>query len=125
MHEMSIASALLEQVLGHAEAAGSSRVERVAVRTGVRQAVVPMAMQAAWEAVREGTIAATAELKLTEEDLAARCRACGRDYAPTLEDYSCPVCGSADPELIAGTTITLEAIDCEVEEDDDGTHQGG
>jgi hydrogenase nickel incorporation protein HypA/HybF len=110
MHELSIATALIGQVLDLAQANGLTTVSRVEVAVGTRRMVVHESLEMAFEAVSVGTIAEHARVVLTEEAMAATCRACGHAYAPTLRDFRCPSCRKADPELTAGSDIRITSI---------------
>ena len=119
MHEMSIANAILsETFLAVGAHAGSAEleVEQVEVAIGELQLVVGEALQMAWAAVIEGTPVAGAKLVTTETTAAARCRQCGQEFAPAIDDYLCPGCGRADVEILAGNDIVLAAVVCRTEE---------
>jgi hydrogenase nickel incorporation protein HypA/HybF len=75
------------------------------------------AMHLAFEAVAKGTLAEEATLKLEEERLTAMCRSCGHEYKPTIQDFLCPKCATADAQLIAGQDIVLKSVVCETEEE--------
>ena len=70
------------------------------VEVGVQRLVVPEAMQIAWEAAREGTVAAAASLELVEIPAEARCTACDHAFPPAIDDYRCPACGVAAAEIV-------------------------
>ena len=118
MHEMSIATALLEEVLQTAKQAGGSRVTAVELEVGAFKLVVPEAMQMAWEAVRGGTAADEAILRLEEVPAEARCRVCAQRFQPEV-DYSfvCPHCGKADVQIVAGDDIVLKSLELETEDE--------
>lgn len=110
MHELSLATALIDQVLAAASLNGLARVEEVEVDVGVLQLVVPEALEAAFAAVSADTIASGAVLKQIEVSARARCRCCGRDYQPEFRIYTCPGCGRADAEILSGRDIILKSI---------------
>jgi len=116
MHEMSIAEGIIQTVLRAAGDSGARSVSRVELAVGQMRLVVPEALEMAWRAVSDGTIAAGSELAITEAPVAARCRQCGREFAPTIDDYLCPGCGQADVDITAGDDILLTSIACEVAE---------
>lgn len=127
MHEMSIADSVLSSVLAAAEGCGARRVERVELDVGQMRLVVPEALQMAWEVISEDTIAAGSELVVVEVPMQARCRECGRKFAPRIDDYLCPGCGQADVDILGGDDIILKSVVCdmeqpsgETEEDDHG-----
>ncbi len=110
MHEMSIAEAVLEQVLGVARDNNLLRVTQVRLRVGDLRMVVGVALLAAWEALRDGTIAAGASLEIASVPARARCRRCGREYHPEWPIFLCPACNQASAEVLAGEELVLEEI---------------
>jgi len=116
MHEMSIADGVLRAVLDAAGGCGGRRVERVELAVGEMRLVVPEALEMAWQVVSEGTIAAGAELAVVETPMEARCRRCGRQFAPRIDNYLCPGCGLADVDILAGDDIILKSVVCDVEQ---------
>jgi len=117
MHEMSMAVGIIETVLQAANDSGARRVSRIELAVGQLRLVVPEAMEMAWQAVSEGTIAAGSEIAMTETPIEARCNQCGQVFSPEIDNYLCPGCGKADVEITAGNDIMLTSISCEVEED--------
>ena len=110
MHEMSIATALIEQVLEHAEKNNLSRVENVVIEVGAMQLIVSEALETAFAALVAGTPAADAVLRLEEVPIQAKCRSCSHAYHPAIDRYLCPQCGRADAEIIAGQDIILKSL---------------
>jgi len=119
MHEMSIAEGVLAAVLDAAGGCGARRVDRVELIVGPMCLVVPEALVMAWQVVREGTIAAGAELSVAETPMQARCRQCGREFAPRIDNYLCPACGQADVDILAGDDIILKSVVCETDGGED------
>ncbi len=117
MHEMSIATALIRQVLAAVEANRVAKVRDLEVVTGALRLVVPEALKLAFQVVSQGTPAEGAVLTVTEEPARARCRSCGRVFACGLEDFRCRGCGLADVDFISGNDIVLKSMTCETEED--------
>lgn len=110
MHELSIASNLLDQVLAVAGQHGMTRVTEIEVRCGVARLVVPDALHAAFAALAAGTLASDATLRLVEEPLRIRCRACQLESPATVEDCRCSKCGQADVAMVAGHEIILQSV---------------
>ncbi len=113
MHEMSIAAAIAEQVLAVAKENNLGKVTQVRLRVGQLRLIVPEALQAAWEAVREGTPAASASLEMVEVPAKARCRKCGHEYPPEWPVFLCPACQQASVEILAGEELVLEEVEGE------------
>ncbi len=116
MHEMSIAVDLLKNVLSAVAEHGGGRIEKIEVTTGAFRQVVPEMLCSAFEVIAEGTLAAGAELKVTQEAVRAQCRNCGRSFACEAWEFLCPGCGQADVEIVAGYDIILQSIVCEKQE---------
>ena len=116
MHEMSIATGLLESVLEAAAAHGGGRVEQVELDIGAMRLVVPEALEMAWSIVSADTRAAGALLETTEVPIKARCRSCGNVFSPEIADFLCRKCLRADVEILEGDDIILKAIVCDTDE---------
>ncbi len=110
MHEMSIAEALVAQLESLAALHGAKCITEVEVQCGELRQIVPEALQMAFAAAAQGTVATGAVLKLTTEHLLVQCRACGTQFAAKLDDYLCPQCRMADVVVLAGKEILLKAV---------------
>jgi len=108
VHELSIASALADIVLRHAD---GRRVTAVEVRVGRLRQVVPDALEFAFELVARETPLEGARLELQDVPVTVRCRAC--DAESQVEDFpfACAVCGGLDVEVTAGDELSVEAIE--------------
>ncbi|HEX2568788.1 MAG TPA: hydrogenase maturation nickel metallochaperone HypA [Polyangia bacterium] len=130
MHESSLAKELLAVVLGRAGAVGADgadggddtgrkgepKVQRVrAVRGWVAEseALSRESLAFHFAAHARGTMAEGAALELRLVHIEARCRACGRRYAPEHHLLLCPRCGSTDGELLGQPGLGLEALEVE------------
>ena len=119
MHELSIATQILETVLAAAAEHGAVRVEEVELEVGAMRLVVPEALDGAFEIAAEGTVAEGARLKQTEIPPRATCRHCGRAFEPKLDDFLCPACGQAEVEIVGGNDIILKSVVCQVDDQAD------
>ena len=106
-------------MLDAADGCGAQRVERVELIVGQMRLVVPEALVMAWQVISEGTIAAGAELAVVETPMEARCRQCGQEFAPQIDNYLCPACGQADVDIFAGDDIILKSVVCETDGSED------
>ncbi len=114
MHEMSIAENLMDQILQIAADNNAKQIVTVEVVCGEMQQVVPEALLLAFDTVKAGTPAADATLTIREQSLQAKCRSCGHEFSPAIDNFLCPHCEDADVELIAGDQIILQSMECEV-----------
>ena len=113
MHEMSVAVALIEQVVGLAEYHRASRVEKIDLRVGEMRHVIPDAMECALRAASQGTVAEGAVLNLTVEPIGVQCGTCDCSYQPRGFNFSCPRCGAADARIVSGNDIVLQSLECD------------
>jgi hydrogenase nickel incorporation protein HypA/HybF len=113
MHELSIASSIVDVAVRHARGRPVARVE---VTVGHLRQVVPSALSFAFELVAQGTPLEGAELVLNVVPATVRCRACGEESA--LDDWPllCRSCDSADVAVIGGEELLVESLDVEEQE---------
>ena len=112
MHELSIATGLIEQVTAAAIENGVDRVEVLEITIGAMRQVVPEALAMAFEVVSEGTVAEGATLEIVEEPIHAHCRECDEEFACQVGEFVCPHCGQADVRLTMGADIILTSMTC-------------
>ncbi len=114
MHELSIAHRLVELVTEHVAAAAARRAAVVTVRIGALVAVHDAALRFSFELVREGTPAATAELRVVPVPVTIWCGPCGRELALSgIQTLACPACGTPSGDVRAGRELDLESIELE------------
>jgi hydrogenase nickel incorporation protein HypA/HybF len=107
MHEM----ALVEEIVAIAEGArGGGRVRRIVLEVGKLSAVLPSALRFCFEAIREETSLAGADLEIVEVPGCGRCRACGAEVLLERPFGRC-VCTSTDLEWVGGTELRLTAME--------------
>ena len=112
MHELSIATHLIEQVVEQAEKNQLTRVDEVEIETGALRQVIPEMMQTAFEEVKVQTIASEAILIITEIPAKARCNQCKMEFEPQIDDFLCPQCQVADVDVFEGNIIILKSVSC-------------
>jgi hydrogenase nickel incorporation protein HypA/HybF len=111
MHEMAITRSMLDLVLDTAARAKASQVTRITLAIGELSGVVDRAVVANFEWMKRGTPAAGAILEIRNVPSCARCRHCGREYAPDDFWWTCPGCRANEFEVIAGREMSLESIE--------------
>jgi hydrogenase nickel incorporation protein HypA/HybF len=120
MHELSIAEALVDIAVRHAD---GRRVTRVEVRVGHLRQVVAPALELAFELVARETPVEGAELVLEQVPAVARCRACETESELDGLPLVCRSCGGWDLELLQGEELQVEAL--ELEDDEQLVTTGG
>ncbi|MBI5523026.1 MAG: hydrogenase maturation nickel metallochaperone HypA [Desulfarculus sp.] len=111
MHELSIAQSLLDIVVEEANRHGVTKVRRVGVRVGAFTNVVPDSLSFCFDLIKEGTVAAEAELKLTPVPLAGLCQDCGAELDMSEAVFACPQCQSANVKVTQGQELLIDYIE--------------
>lgn len=117
MHEMPIAAAIVEQAVEAARPHGATRIESIEVEIGRMRQVVDEALQVAFAAVSQGTIAEGARLEVVEIEMEALCQVCGHTFRPEIDLYVCPQCGQANVRITAGNDMILKSITAQTPEE--------
>jgi hydrogenase nickel incorporation protein HypA/HybF len=103
MHELGIALDIVD--IATRRAAGA-RVRRIALEVGALTAVLPDALQFAFEVAVEGTSLAGAVLELRPVPGRATCRACQRDVELS-EPFGTCSCGGYDLDFKTGDQLRI------------------
>jgi hydrogenase nickel incorporation protein HypA/HybF len=110
MHELSIASALIEQVGEHAGSAGAERVAEISIRMGVLSGI-SRALYFCFPSASRGTICEGATLHIEEVPLTVMCTHCEAVKTPAGPyNFRCPDCGRATPKVLTGREMQLVSI---------------
>ncbi|MEV7687864.1 hydrogenase maturation nickel metallochaperone HypA [Streptomyces bungoensis] len=112
MHELSIATAIVEQAGEIARADGSDRVSSVTVRVGELAGVVPDALHFAFEVAREGTALAGARLVVEPVTARAWCGGCAEEFTLGMPPFFwCPHCDRPSQELRSGRELEITGVE--------------
>ena len=113
MHELSVASAVLDTVLRHAE---ERRVLLVTLRIGHLRQVVPDSLRFYYELVARETLAEGARLELILVPARLRCDGCKREWElEATPEFRCPRCADSGVAVIAGNELEVDSIEVEEE----------
>ena len=114
MHELSIATSVVEIVTGHVRAAGGGRVVGVTLRVGKLASVHEVALRSAFEIATADTPLAEAELRIDLVPVTIFCGPCGGERElPGIGSLACPICGRPSGDIRAGTELDVESIEIE------------
>jgi hydrogenase nickel incorporation protein HypA/HybF len=113
MHELSVATAVLNTAVKHAD---GRRVTLVSVHTGALRQVVPESLRFYWEIVSRDSRCEGAALEVVEIEARLRCRECEREWSPSLPLFRCPRCGGAEVDVAAGEELSVDHIEVSDEE---------
>lgn len=115
---MGITSEVLTAVNDAAVKAGAVRVNRVRLTIGGLTAIMPDALQFAWEALTPGTPSEGAVLEIDEIGARSRCLECGTEWEHDQYDRLCPSCGSFACEVLAGNELRIDDVDVDLADED-------
>ena len=108
MHELSVASAIIDTAARHA---GGRRVTAVYVRAGQLRQVVPESLAFYFEHVARDTLCEGARLEQEVVDARLRCNPCDYEWAIEIPAFRCPTCGGSDVEIASGNEFEVESIE--------------
>ncbi|MFC9282441.1 hydrogenase maturation nickel metallochaperone HypA [Streptomyces collinus] len=112
MHELSIATAIVEQAGEIARTDGAGDVSLVTVRVGELAGVVPDALHFAFEVARDGTPLAAAELVVEQVTARAWCEGCAREFAVGMPPFFwCPDCDRPSQDLRSGRELEITGVE--------------
>ena len=111
MHESALGRQILDAVLQKAVGEGARQVRTVRGWVAETETLSPESLAFHFSAHARGTVAEGARLELRVIHVEARCRACGRAYAPEHHLLLCPGCGSTEGELLGQTGLRIDALE--------------
>jgi len=111
MHEVSLATALIDLVLEQASAAQAQRVTRLVLEIGALSHVDAHALRFAVDAAAMGGPAEGATLEILEPQGTAYCLDCERSVAIAKRDDPCPGCGGAKLLVQGGNEMRLKEME--------------
>jgi hydrogenase nickel incorporation protein HypA/HybF len=107
MHELSLATAVVDTVIRHAR---ENRVEQVNLKVGRLRQVVPDSLDFYFGIVTRGTQCEGA--RLVQEVIAAcvSCESCSHIWEPELPVFRCPRCNGGRTVVLAGEEFEVDTI---------------
>ena len=119
MHELGIASAIIEAVRGEAEKRAPAHPCRVAVRIGEFSAVDPDSLRFAFDALIRDTPYVDLILEIEICPLRFLCRDCGECATASEWIEICPACGSRGVDRVGGDELDFAYLEMEYESSGD------
>jgi hydrogenase nickel incorporation protein HypA/HybF len=113
MHELSLASAIVNTVAKHAT---GRRVTAVDLRVGKLRQVIPGTLEWYFEFVARDSVCDGAVLRLEVVPAVLRCRPCEHEWEIEIPAFRCPVCGGSEVSIASGNEFEVESIEVETEE---------
>jgi hydrogenase nickel incorporation protein HypA/HybF len=119
MHELGIASSILEGVDAEVRRRPGVRALKVGVRVGELAGLDPDALRFAFEALTIDTPLAGLELDIEYRASRSRCRDCSHEFEVRNFELLCPACGSLSTERISGDELEFAYLEIEEPEIED------
>jgi hydrogenase nickel incorporation protein HypA/HybF len=110
VHELSLASAIVNTVAKHAD---GRRVTVVNLRVGRLRQVIPDTLSFYFEFVARDSVCEGARLELETIDARLRCRPCAYEWDIEFPAFRCPECGGGEVEVACGNEFEVESIEVE------------
>ncbi len=115
MHELSIATRLVEMACEHAEQSGASVITKLVLQIGELSAVHNSALQFSFEIVSEGTLAEGAELEINAVPVSVYCADCEEIVQlASIQRFRCPQCDAPSGDIRYGNELDISHIECDV-----------
>ena len=113
MHELSIASAILDAVRKEAEKRPGVHVNKVGVRIGALSGVEPEALSFGFGALVQGTDLDPLALEIESVPRRQRCPACNLTFDVKDDGLACPQCARPETLLAGGDELDLAFMEVE------------
>lgn len=111
MHELTLLYGVAEQVGRVVRENELERVDAVVLEIGEATAIVPEFMTDGYGIISDDfDYLRGSELIIETVTAIGRCRDCGHEYPIVANRGKCPVCGSADKDLLSGTDFVIKEV---------------
>jgi hydrogenase nickel incorporation protein HypA/HybF len=113
MHELSIASAIVDTLTSEMQSRGLSRISKVGLRIGALTNVDSEALRFGFETTIVDTPLAGCVLEIENVPIKATCRKCGSSFQANDFIFICPNCESSDNEVTQGQELEIAFLEAE------------
>ncbi len=110
MHELSIATSMIDIVLDHAKSANAQKINLIEIELGELSGIVDSALEFCFEAVCKNTIAEGAKLSLYKVPAMGECQNCKSKFNINSLFMQCNNCNSMKVNLIQGQELKIKSI---------------
>ena len=113
MHELGIASSILEAVQAEAKKHPGAQFNVIGLRIGEVAGVDVDALTFGWEAITKDTKWELLKLQVEQLPLRNRCKLCGFEFPVKDYNITCPECGRMETENISGDELDIAYMEIE------------
>ena len=110
MHELGVASEILDIAITEAERHAAKKVTSIRLRVGVLRAIEPGNLSFLFGHLARGTPAEGALLEIVEEPVRVECEACGVSEVPSFA-LECPRCKGSGVSVTGGDSLSILSLD--------------
>ena len=116
MHELSIATSVLEAVTIETRRYPGCRPRRVGLRIGELAGVDPESLRFCFQALVRDTELHEIELEIQSCPRRQRCLGCRLEFTVRDYDFQCPQCGNLQTDCVSGDELELAYLEVEEHE---------
>ena len=113
MHELGVASEILDVALAEADRHAAKKVTSVLLRVGVLRAIEPEHLSFLFAHLAHGTPADGARLEIREEPVRVECPSCGVLEARSVP-WECPRCRGGGVAATGGDSLEIVSLEIDV-----------
>ena len=111
MHELSLATALVEQVTDLLMEEGASIVVSIRLQMGTLCGVEREAFSFCFPVAAKGSVLEDARLEIEEIAATVRCKDCGACSPAEFPLVRCAACGGIDVDIVTGRDFMLKSLE--------------
>ncbi|OGV56418.1 MAG: hydrogenase maturation nickel metallochaperone HypA [Lentisphaerae bacterium GWF2_50_93] len=113
MHELSLATSLVEQITVIMGNEGASTLHSITLSVGRFSGVEKEPFEFAFPLAAEGTPAENTRLIIEVTEMKVKCKACGKETVHDIPLAKCGKCGSLDVEIVSGREFKIKSMEVE------------
>jgi len=113
MHELSIASSIIDIVLDEIKEKNVLKVNSIGLRIGAMSGILPDALEFGFDAIKLETPLSAAKLVIEEVPLSGSCNSCKETFPVRNLIFACPVCDSTSITVVKGDELDISYIEVE------------
>ena len=113
MHELGIATAVLQEARQEAQRHPGARLRKIRLRVGELSGVNAEALRFGFEVLARESKLEPLQLEIENCPRRQRCRLCKLTFTVANYDLTCPGCGSAQTEFVSGDELEVASLELE------------
>jgi hydrogenase nickel incorporation protein HypA/HybF len=113
VHEMGIASSVLDTVRDQARRCPGSHPSRVGLRIGEWCGVDVESLRFCFEALTRDSDLSGLQVEIDYRERRNRCNACGQEFAVNTDQFRCPACSCEQSQAVSGAELDIAYVELE------------